>query len=296
LVNAPKLFRRTKRGRKVGNWFVRIKGAEVNLCTQDAQLALRRREEAIKPRGPRSWPSDVELAAADTVATLNDSGTAPADASGSPTSPVPPAPAPEPAPPPAPSTLAPAPAPAPAPPAPPAPPPPAPTALAVTPVAPDGYAPPPPPPESWADAANAAATAPPPQNDNAGGVPPPPPGSQIDPTFLSAMLGQAADMIVELQLLGQGWLARRWASVDVAPVPPSFPMRQAAREAWRAQLLKWVPVDLPVPEWVLAVILTAACAPVQLAGATPIKKDDKPTPTTEAPTSSTTEAAPAAAA
>jgi hypothetical protein len=68
MKKAPKLWRRKKGGKHVGNWFVTIKDIPVNLGTKDADRALRHRSEALK--GRRKFVDDVEGAADDTVAVV----------------------------------------------------------------------------------------------------------------------------------------------------------------------------------------------------------------------------------
>ena len=86
---APKLWRRKKGGKFVGNWFVTIKDVPVNLGTKDASAASARRSDALN--GARKFADDVDAAASETAAALN-----PAPAVVLPPAPVelPPAPAP----------------------------------------------------------------------------------------------------------------------------------------------------------------------------------------------------------
>lgn len=65
MKRAPKLFRRKKGGKQVGNWFVTVRDVPVNLGTKDAGLAMKRRGEALK--GTRKFVDDVDVAADDTV-------------------------------------------------------------------------------------------------------------------------------------------------------------------------------------------------------------------------------------
>jgi hypothetical protein len=65
---APKLWRRKKGGKFVGNWFVTIKDVPVNLGTKDASKAGARRSDALN--GSRKFQDDVDGAADDTAAAL----------------------------------------------------------------------------------------------------------------------------------------------------------------------------------------------------------------------------------
>jgi hypothetical protein len=68
MKRAPKLFRRKKAGKQVGNWFVTVRDVPVNLGTKDAGLAMKRRGDALK--GTRNFVDDVDAAADDTVKAL----------------------------------------------------------------------------------------------------------------------------------------------------------------------------------------------------------------------------------
>jgi hypothetical protein len=63
---APKLWRRKKAGKFVGNWFVTVKDVPVNLGTKDAPRALERRPLALN--GTRNFQDDGDAAADAVVA------------------------------------------------------------------------------------------------------------------------------------------------------------------------------------------------------------------------------------
>lgn len=97
---APKLWRRKKNGKYVGNFFVTVKGESVNLGTQDATRGLERRPFALN--GTRNFQDDADGAAADVMAALAPApDPVPPPVPPVPPAPVPPAPAPEPEAPPA---------------------------------------------------------------------------------------------------------------------------------------------------------------------------------------------------
>jgi hypothetical protein len=195
MKRAPKIYRRKKAGKFVGNFFVDVKGVSVNLGTKDAPLATRRRVDALK--GVRVFEEDVDAAAAGVVDAI--------------------APKPHPL-----ETAPPAPAPAPV--APPADP--APTLSIVPPLPPE---PPPeeipsgPPPEGWADAVEAAAV----EGDR--GPEGEPERAVAAAEFAVTMddilkvlkmpAGELAPAAVELQLQAHEWIANLRGKT-LAPIPP----------------------------------------------------------------------------
>lgn len=100
----------------------------------------------------------------------------------------------------------------------------------------------------------------------------------IPPELLEGLVKQAAYMCVELQITAQEWMALRWGKFEAGQVPPDSKARTLPLAIWEAQWKKWIPTDVPLPEWLVAPILLGALTiPVQLAGAKPIKKEASPT-------------------
>ena len=98
--------------------------------------------------------------------------------------------------------------------------------------------------------------------------------TKIDPKMLDSIVKQAAMMAVELQLLGQEWLAARALKIKMGPVPEGHNARVVPAQIWEQWLRTMVPTDLPIPPWLAApLVLMAMSVPVQLEGATPIKKE-----------------------
>ena len=111
---------------------------------------------------------------------------------------------------------------------------------------------------------------PPPPTD-APHTPTPEGSTEIPSEMFDSMMAQAADILVEAQIKGQEWLIARALKANAGPVPMSNVGRTSAAKFWNQQLAKWMPRDVPLPEWAAAMI---ACAmftiPAQLSGATPI--------------------------
>jgi hypothetical protein len=103
--------------------------------------------------------------------------------------------------------------------------------------------------------------------------------TQIPPEMLEGICEQLATVAVELQLHAQEYVWLRWAKMDPGFVPPDSDARKVPAELWKRQLKKWLPTDVPIPEWAAAIILTAFMGGmVQFDGAKPI-----PQPPPEAP-------------
>lgn len=245
----PKMFRKKKaNGKFTGSWRVAINGTEVNLGTSDAEEAGKRLQLALK-KGKRNFASEVDEAAAAVDG------------------------APE-APPAAPPLLT---------------TPPAPQAPTTPPIVPDDVIPPArqlaPAPSAEdaraeAEATNAAAadvgggSA---ANDNAGAEPP------ISDEVLDSMLATGALVIVDLQLQLQAYAIKRGLKVQAGPIAPDDKFRALASQAWASQLKVWFPSVAALPPWGAALLLPLACIPAQLAGATPLPKEDQQGNTADPP-------------
>ncbi len=109
----------------------------------------------------------------------------------------------------------------------------------------------------------------------------------IPPEMFDGMINNLATVLVEAQLQGQEWLIARAAKVKAGPVPMNNVGRAAGTKFWDQQLRKWLPSDVPLPEWAAAMCAVAMFSiPVQLQNTTPIVKEDAPSsppsyPTTE---------------
>lgn len=101
--------------------------------------------------------------------------------------------------------------------------------------------------------------------------------TKISPEFFDGILGQCASMLVELQLMGHEWMAKRFARVQLGPVPAEGPQaiaRKAGTEMWKAALKDMFPDEIPLPPYILAPLMVAALGlPVQAAGATIIPEE-----------------------
>lgn len=97
--------------------------------------------------------------------------------------------------------------------------------------------------------------------------------TQLPPEMLDSLVKQIASMVVELQIHGQEWLAIRWGKFQPGTVAPDSKARELPTAIWEAQVREWLPSDVPLPAWLVAPIICAALTiPIQLEGATPIKK------------------------
>lgn len=92
-------------------------------------------------------------------------------------------------------------------------------------------------------------------------------GTSIDPGVLDGLIGNAAVMLVELQLTLQASAIRRFAKKEAAPVPEDFLLRAPAAKMWEAQLRIWLPKDLPLPPWGAALLMVGVMGTMQYAGA-----------------------------
>lgn len=98
--------------------------------------------------------------------------------------------------------------------------------------------------------------------------------TQIPPEMFEGMLRQLADIAVELQIKGQEWLFARYGKVQAGPVPLSSFARTAPAKMWETQFRKWLPQDVPLPEYIVAPLLCLMLTvPVQMQGAQPLAKD-----------------------
>jgi hypothetical protein len=100
--------------------------------------------------------------------------------------------------------------------------------------------------------------------------------TQIPPEMMDGLIKQVANTLVELQLHGQEYLWIRMAKMNPGFVPPESDARRIPCAIWESQLKKWLPTDVPIPEWAAAIILTAFMGgTLQFQGATVIPQ--KPT-------------------
>jgi hypothetical protein len=121
----------------------------------------------------------------------------------------------------------------------------------------------------WEDAAPKAAPMPAAKPAGAEG------STSLPPEMLDGLIKQIAVTIVELQIQGQEYLWLRFGKLQPGVVPLDSKARELPVAIWESQVRKWIPTDVPLPEWLVAPILCAALTiPVQLEGATPIKKPD----------------------
>ncbi len=95
--------------------------------------------------------------------------------------------------------------------------------------------------------------------------------------MFDGMISQLAEMAVELQLRGQEWIFERYGKVQAGPVPLTSFARTAPQKIWEQQFRKWMPSDVPLPEYLVAPLLCAMLTiPVQIEGMRPLKKETKP--------------------
>lgn len=127
----------------------------------------------------------------------------------------------------------------------------------------------------------------PPAPGGAPAVTPEPPkttseGTQIPPEMMEGFIKQIANTLVELQIHGQEYLWIRAVKVNPGAVPLESDARKIPATIWESQLKKWLPTDIPLPEWVAAIGLTVMMAgTVQFQGATPLRPDQMPQKATE---------------
>lgn len=106
-------------------------------------------------------------------------------------------------------------------------------------------------------------------------TPPNPDSTQIPPEMMAGLIKQFAGTLVELQLHAQEYLWLRGVKINPGSVPADHDARIIPQTIWESQLKKWMPTDVPIPEWAAAIILTAVLGgTVQFEGATPLKKKD----------------------
>jgi len=110
--------------------------------------------------------------------------------------------------------------------------------------------------------------------------------TEIPPEMMEGMIKQIAAVTVELQLHAQEYLWIRGVKVNPAAVPAESDARKIPQELWERQFKKWMPTNVPIPEWAAAIALTAFMGGmVQFQGATPLRPDQMPVPAPEnAPT------------
>ena len=110
--------------------------------------------------------------------------------------------------------------------------------------------------------------------------PPKSQSSKLPPGFMSGIARKAAMVLVELQIMGQEWLAKRWAKVQMGTVPTEGPNaigREAGQELWEQALVDLIPSEIDLPPYLLAPIIVAALTvPVQIAGASPLPEEEQP--------------------
>lgn len=100
-----------------------------------------------------------------------------------------------------------------------------------------------------------------------------PNSTHIPPEMFAGMMGQLAHGLVEGQIRLQEWLLARGLKMKAGPVPMNDKGREIAVQFWSQQLAKWVPEDVPLPEWASAMVACGMfCTMTQLQGATPIEK------------------------
>lgn len=243
-MKRPKPLRKKKNGKHVGNYYVKIRGREVNLGTKiiDGPDGVTARiDQALA--GRRNFRSDLDRAV-DQMENV-----------------VPAAPTLSPAPPPSP------PVPLEAPPAPPSSPA----------ISPDQVIPPPPllralpaissdaQEEAAATSAAAAETAAGAESgsDAAGDGAP-----DVPPEVLDEFLRQGAEVLVDAQIGLQAAIIKRRTGKIAAQVAPDSKLRKMAADAWVAQLKIWFPADVMLPPWAIALLLPLLAIPGQVAGAT----------------------------
>lgn len=101
--------------------------------------------------------------------------------------------------------------------------------------------------------------------------------TQIPPEMMSGLISQIANTLVELQLHGQEYLWLRAVKVNPGNVPLESDARKVPAAIWESQLKKWMPMDVPLPEWAVAIILTGVMGgTIQFQGASPLRPDQIP--------------------
>jgi len=97
------------------------------------------------------------------------------------------------------------------------------------------------------------------------------------------VITQLAQGAVELQLMLQAWLLARFGRIAAGEVPGQ--VLRPGVELWEAQIRIWMPADVPLPPFIVAIVLTGmASLPVQVLTGQPIPKaSPKTSPPTKAP-------------
>jgi hypothetical protein len=243
---APRIWRkrRGRNGKFYGSCYVTLKGEDVNLGTEDNEIARQRLPAAMK--GKRDFERDVDAAAAASepgvegaaagitdAPAIQSQGPDPASAAAAPSAPAVPLQLP-----------------------------------ALPPANNNADA------QAEAEATNAAAAE---TAGAAGGAEEPLEADALfPPEALDGMLEACAGAVVELQLELQAWVIKKRTGKIAGRVPEDNKIRPLAAQAWVAQLKRWFPDMDTVPPWVIAVALPAMCLPAQMANATdPPKEAEK---------------------
>lgn len=232
----PPLWKVKREGKRIGSFYFTAPGGKrVNTGTADAIKANKFEDRWLAKIAAAAQKTEVQGAAAATIAALDATPDMDPPASD----------------PPPPPDL------------------PAAGGVAPEPIAADHYLPPPGDTGDWAgDAARAAAGG----SEGAAASRAP----QVDPQFLDEIIDQAAVTLVELQIAGQDWAIKRGLKIKAGGVDGDSKSRAPGVALWKGQLRKWMPTDIDAPEWLLAIIITAATTvPIQIANATPLPKEDK---------------------
>jgi hypothetical protein len=101
-----------------------------------------------------------------------------------------------------------------------------------------------------------------PSNDNAGAGP-----EQFGQEVFAQFLDQAAEGLVDLQLVLQALAVKRITGKAPPPVVMDEQLRKVSAKAWAVQLRIWIPDDIPLPAWALAVVPPLLYIPAQVAAA-----------------------------
>jgi hypothetical protein len=95
--------------------------------------------------------------------------------------------------------------------------------------------------------------------------------TEIPPEMLDGIIKQIAAVTVELQLHAQEYMWIRGVKINPGAVPADSDARKVPQELWERQWKKWMPTNVPIPEWAAAIALTAFMGGmVQFQGATPL--------------------------
>jgi hypothetical protein len=97
--------------------------------------------------------------------------------------------------------------------------------------------------------------------------------TSLPPELMEGLVKQIAATLVELQIHGQEYLWLRIGKIQPGEVHPDSDARKIPAAIWETQVRKWIPSDVPLPEWIVAPVLVAFMAgTIQLEGARPIPK------------------------